>query len=193
MRDILKTERLTLRTLELADAPRFSEYANDWDIARMTSSVPHPFPLVSTEVKIMTMLSKRRRGLAYPYAITLDGGDFMGIMDIFRRNKDADFELGYWVARRYWNNGYAPEAAIALLKEAVMSLGLKKIIAGVYADNPASMRVLEKIGFYKTGIDGDFFSMARLADMMSIGFEMDWDAITTAGLHGDAQSVIEAT
>lgn len=192
MRDILRTERLTLRALDIADAPLFSKYASDWDIARMTGSIPHPFPLVSTEVKVMTMLSQRRRKLAFPYAITIDGGEIMGIMDLFRRSELTHYELGYWIARPFWGKGYAPEAANILLKEAINKLGVTKFVAGTFADNPASMRVLEKIGFQKTGPQGDYFSMARLEYMESIGFEMDWNAITTAGLHAGAQSAIEA-
>lgn len=171
MRDIIKTKRLQLRALKPSDAPLFSKYADDWDIAQMTGSLPHPFPLLTAEVKVLMMLSQKRRGLALPYAVTLDGKDMIGVMDLFRRHKTADYELGYWIARPYWGRGYAPEAARALMTEAENTLNISRFIAGVFADNPASMRVLTKIGFKKLGSDGPYFSMARLKHMESIGFE----------------------
>ena len=193
MRDILKTNRLVLRSVAIADAPLFSQYANDWDIAKMTGSIPHPFPLVSTEVKILTMMSQKRRGLAHPYVITLDGDALIGIMDIFRRSEDAEYELGYWVARPYWGKGYAVEAAHAIMEEAHTTLGVTTFIAGVFVDNPASMRVLEKLGFKNTGSEGDYFSMARLKHMESIGFKFDLAGISTADLQASAQRAIEAS
>ena len=75
MRDDIRTKRLVLRELTLEDAPAFSKLAGDYDIAKMTGSIPHPFPLYSAEFKIMYMRRQKQRGLAYPYAITRDGGD----------------------------------------------------------------------------------------------------------------------
>jgi len=192
MRDIIHSERLILRDLRLSDARRFSMFVNDWDIARMTGSIPYPMPVLSAEVKILTMQSQRRRGLAYPYAITLDGQDIIGVMDLFRRSEEADYELGYWVARPFWGLGYAKEAAQALISEAVRSLGVSKIVAGVFADNPASMRVLRKIGFKTIGSEGDYFSMARLCHMESIGFELDLTRTGAKSLHPTEGKAIEA-
>ena len=192
MRDLLQTDRLILRTLAQSDAPAFSKYANDWDIARMTGSIPHPFPLVSTEIKILTMLSQKRRGLAHPYSITEDGVNMIGIMDIFRRSENADFELGYWVARPYWGLGYASEAAKALMEEAERTLGVKRFVAGVFADNPASMNVLRKIGFKQTGSEGPYFSMARLSHMESLSFERVIEANSANCLQSQAAMLIEA-
>ncbi|NNE58838.1 MAG: GNAT family N-acetyltransferase [Hellea sp.] len=192
MRDIIHSERLVLRDLELSDAERFSKFTSDWEIARMTGSIPHPMPVISTEIKILTMRSQRRRGLAYPYAITLDGRDIIGVMDLFRRSDTSDHELGYWVARPYWGLGYAKEAGQAFIREAVKSLKISKIVAGVFADNPASMRVLRSLGFKNIGSEGDFFSMARLGHMESIGFELDLTAPSAKSLHQDGGKAIEA-
>jgi len=85
---------LVLRQLTLKDAAAFSGLAGDYDIASMTGSFPHPFPVLSAEFKIMDLEQKRRRTLAYPYAITIDGGELMGMADIFRRDTDAALEIG---------------------------------------------------------------------------------------------------
>lgn len=192
MRDIFQTERLTLRTLSLSDAPLFSKYASNWNISRMTGTIPFPFPVLSAEIKIQMMLSQKRRGLACPYAITLDGQDIMGVMDLFRRSNTADFELGYWVASPYWGRGYASEAAKAIMDEAESTLKVSRFIAGVFADNPASMKVLSKLGFKNTGSEGPYFSMARLQHMESIGFERCVVAQTANCLQSQPAMRIEA-
>ena len=170
MRDIIETERLVLRPLALTDAPAFSKYAGDYDIAKMTGSIPHPFPVISAEAKLLMLMGKKRCGRALPYTITLDGGDMIGIADLFRRSDDHDWELGYWVARPYWGRGYIPEAMNALMNEAERTMGVTTFIAGVWHDNPGSIRVLEKLGFRSLGLDGKHFAMARLENTLSLGF-----------------------
>jgi len=192
MRDIIKTDRLILRTLRLSDAQAYSDYASDWEIARMTGSLPFPIPLISAEIKIEMLLSRRRRGQAYPYAITTNGEDMIGVMDIFLRDDESDFELGYWIARDNWGHGYAPEAAKAVMNEGQRCFGLTRFIAGVFADNPASMRVLTKLGFENTGSEGDYFSMARLKHAESIGFALDLSAQSPNHLQNHEAGRIDA-
>ena len=171
MRDILKTKRLVLRQTELRDAEAISKFGSDFDIARMTGSFPYPFPLLSAEFKIMTFHAAKRRGLAHPYAITLKGEDEMiGVADLFKRGPDSLWEIGYWVGRHYWSQGYMTEACDALLAEADAALGPDDRVAGVFTDNPGSARVLEKLGFKKSGEPNYYFSMARLEKAKSQDF-----------------------
>ncbi len=73
---------------------------------------------------------------------------------------DGEIELGYWIARDWWGRGYATEAARAVLKLA-KTLGHRRISAGHFTDNPASGRVLIKVGFKPTGEVRSRFSLAR--------------------------------
>ena len=66
------------------------------------------------------------------------------------RNEDDAVELGYWIARDHWGRGFATEAARAVLRLA-RTLGHRLVTAGHFTDNPASGRVLSKIGFKPTG------------------------------------------
>ena len=182
MRDIIQTKRLTLRPLTLTDAVNISLYGNDFDIARMTDSFPHPFPLLSAEFKVMHLNAKRHSTLAYPYAITVDGGDLIGIVDLFRSSIEAslktELEIGYWVARPFWGQGYVTEACRGLIKEAQETLQITHLKAGVFADNPASLKVLKKLGFKENGPATDmFFSMARLEKSLSIDLTLDLNDI----------------
>lgn len=174
MRNRLQTDRLILRPLFISDAPLFSKYAGDYDIARMTGSIAHPFPLLSAEFKIMSMREARVRNLAYPYAITLDGEDMIGVMDLFRRHPNSDLEIGYWVARPFWGQGYACEAARAIIDEARNTLGVTHFVAGVFDDNPGSQKVLERLGFKRDATPAQmYFSMARLKKARSLSYTLN--------------------
>lgn len=164
MRETLHTKRLTLRQLELRDATAFSGFGTDIDVARMTGSFPHPFPLLAAEFKIMDLRAQKRRGLAQPYAITLKDGpdDLIGVADMFKRSEAALWEVGYWIGRPYWDQGFMTEACSALLSEADATFGPADRVAGVFTDNPSSARVLEKLGFERFGEIENYFSMARL-------------------------------
>jgi len=171
MRDTLSTDRLILRQLGDRDAARFAEFGTDIDVARMTGSFPHPFPLLSAEFKILHLRAQKRRGFAYPYAITRKDEDLIiGVADLFKRSEESLWEIGYWVGRPYWGQGYMTEACTALLTEANHSLGRADRVAGVFTDNPGSARVLEKLGFERNGVPDFHFSMARLSKAESQEF-----------------------
>jgi len=173
MRNEIGTERLVLRQLALNDAAAFSKLAGDYDISKMTGSLPHPFPLYSAEFKIMYLRQQKRRGLAYPYAITVNGGELIGVMDLFRSAPDTALEIGYWIGKPYWGQGLSTEAAKAIIQEAKDRLGVQALMAGVFADNPASLRVLEKLGFKTTGSEEMYFSMARMEKARSVILRLD--------------------
>lgn len=171
MRDRFETDRLILRETETRDAAAFSALVSDKDIARMTGSIAYPYPILSAEFKIMTFHVAKRRGLAYPYAITLKGKDeLIGIVDLFKRQSDSLWEIGYWIGRSFWGHGYITEACSALLKEADNTLGNEDRVAGVFTDNPGSARVLEKLGFEPSGKPKYYFSMGRLKKALSQNF-----------------------
>lgn len=168
MRNRFYTERLKLRQTEVRDAAAFSKLASDFDVARMTGSIPFPFPLLAAEFKIMSFHAGKRRGLAHPYTITLkDDDEMMGVVDLFKRDADSLWEIGYWIGRPYWGKGYMTEACAALLAEADNSLGPDDRTAGAFTDNLGSARVLKKLGFEPTGKPNHYFSMGRLKKALS--------------------------
>lgn len=78
-----------------------------------------------------------------------------------------EVELGYWFAREHWGKGYASEAARAVIGLAG-TLGHRKLVAGHFVDNPASGRVLRKVGFKPTGQIRQRFSLARGEEVASV-------------------------
>ena len=89
---------------------------------------------------------------------TQDGWELVGSAGLGTHRDEV--ELGYWIARRFWGQGFATEAARAVLEIARLC-GHKQLVAGHFTDNPASGRVLEKIGFEPTGKTEPRFSAGR--------------------------------
>ena len=158
----IPTRRATLRELRADDAAALSEQAGDYDIAKMTCTIPYPLPKVSAEIWLLLNQSARGRALQFNYAICPhDSRELRGVVGVFQ-NRSGNWELGYWVSRAVWGQGYATEAATAVIKAFTNAVGPADLLAGVFVDNPASVRVLSKLGFKPTGRTDNLFSMARL-------------------------------
>ena len=95
-------------------------------------------------------------------------GAVIGGGGVFRRTPNADWEIGYWIGRPWWGQGFATEIGQALVELGTQTLGASRLIAGHYDDNPASGRVLEKLGFGYTGKAEHLFAMARMARVTSL-------------------------
>ena len=84
-------------------------------------------------------------------------------------------ELGYWIARTSWGRGYATEAGAGVLEIARL-LGHRRVSAGHFVDNPASGRVLRKLGFMPTGLTRPRFSCARAGEVPAHEYVLDLDS-----------------
>ena len=105
------------------------------------------------------------------FMITLpDSGVLVGCIGLDRR--DGTMEMGYWIARAHWGRGYASEAGRAVLDIARM-LGHARLQASHFVDNPASGRVLRKIGFCPTGMTMKHDCLARGHKVEAVGYEID--------------------
>ncbi len=158
----LVTARLVLRALTMDDAAWISRGSSNPAVSRMTGRIPYPNPVIGAELYVLTCRAAGMNRGDRVRAITLKGsGEGIGMIGLHPR-PDGAWEFGYWLAEGFWGCGYATEAGRALLDEAVRD-GITDIVAGHYADNPASGRVLEKLGFAYTGAVVDAFSAGRMA------------------------------
>ncbi len=137
---------VVLRALELADAPRVTELCGDWEVARMTALIPHPYVVEMAESFIGACRESDPNGPACTYAITraLDGL-LVGAIGI-TSTSDSGESLGYWIGRPYWGHGYATAAARAIIAVAFSRLDVDVLTAMHLAHNPASGRVMAKSG-----------------------------------------------
>ena len=147
----LETERLRLRPPEASDIAVMVALANDFDVARNLSRLPFPYRDDDAMGFVLRSEESRAKGTDFNFAITqkTDGG-FMGACGLHLQDSGF-FELGYWLGRPHWGQGYATEAARKIASFAFCALKATKITAGYFHDNPASGHVLEKVGFRPHG------------------------------------------
>ena len=145
----ITTPRLRLRTPEAEDVTRIVALANDAEIARNTSGIPYPYTL-DHGCAFIAMVRAANPEIDLPLLVEHAEHGPVGMVGLHRRD-DPWPEIGYWLGRPYWGLGIATEAGAALVDWARAERGLKAIGSGFFADNPASGRVLEKLGFLHTG------------------------------------------
>jgi RimJ/RimL family protein N-acetyltransferase len=104
------------------------------------------------------------------FIVTLPGTGVIGSAGLGEH--DGEPEIGYWIARDHWGHGFATEAAGAVLRIA-RTLGHRRLTAGHFIDNPASGRVLRKLGFEPTGRIAKRHSCARGALVDSVEYALD--------------------
>jgi RimJ/RimL family protein N-acetyltransferase len=149
---ILETERLLLRPFHLSDATIVQKLAGDKRIASTTFNIPNPYPDGGAEEWIATHESKYLEGKGVVYAITLKkSGDLIGAISLAILSEHNQAELGYWVGVPYWNQGFCTEAGRAILEYGFETKGLNRIHACYLSRNPASGRVMEKLGMSHEG------------------------------------------
>jgi RimJ/RimL family protein N-acetyltransferase len=130
----------------------------DEALVRNLASAPWPYTAEHAGEKFAS--DPRQRHLPH-FLITLPGAEgptLIGACGLDRVGNDV--ELGFWIAREHWGRGYAAEAGRAVLGLA-RALGHQRIVSSHFADNPASGRVLAKIGFVPTGRVCQRFSRGR--------------------------------
>ncbi|MXP24509.1 GNAT family N-acetyltransferase [Altererythrobacter indicus] len=143
-----RTDRLFLRPVFEEDWRSIHDGLSDPQVVRMLSNAPWPY-----QAEHAREFVKRPQDPFFPrFAITLPdekGAPLIGHVAL-TLHEDGP-EIGYWIRRDRWGQGYASEAGEGLLNVARM-LGHKQVYGGHYLDNPASGRVLQRLGFQRTGV-----------------------------------------
>lgn len=166
----LETERLILRPFTVADAPAVQRLAGEKTIADNTLNIPHPYADGMAEAWIGSHDAALARGESLVLAVTLSGEGLIGAIGLNLDRPNRRGELGYWIAVPHWGRGFATEAAKAVIRYGFQSLGLNRIEANHLTRNPASGRVLAKVGMRLEGVhrqhvlkNGVFEDLARYA------------------------------
>jgi RimJ/RimL family protein N-acetyltransferase len=157
-----RTPRLLLRPGFPEDAPALAAAIADQAIARNLANVPWPYSVRDAEAylacprdPVLPSLLIFERGKGAPQLVGACG---------LGRRASGSVEMGYWIARPFWGRSYATEACRALV-EIARTLGLPCLEGAHFLDNPASARVLEKLGFAPLGIVAPRLSCARGAEV----------------------------
>lgn len=148
----LQTERLVLRPFRMSDAPEVQRLAGDREVASTTLMIPHPYTDGMAEDWIATHAEQFAAGLHAVFAVVRKADQqLLGAIGLSIKSEHARAEMGYWIGRPYWNQGYATEAAAALVRYGFEALGLNRVFAQHMDRNPASGRVMQKIGMQYEG------------------------------------------
>lgn len=148
----LITDRLILRPFTLADASNVQHLAGDWAIADTTLNIPHPYEDGMAEEWISHHAEQFASREQVTLAITLrTTNTLVGAIGLRLTLRFARAEMGYWIGKPYWGRGYGTEAARAMLAYGFGELQLHKIFATHLVRNPASGRVMQKIGMTYEG------------------------------------------
>ena len=148
----LFTARLVLRPFTLADAPVVQRLAGDRAVADTTELIPHPYEDGMAEKWISSHSQQFREQKCCNYAVVLkESGELIGAIGLTLVMQHHRGEIGYWIGRPFWGQGYCTEAAQALLEYGFGELGLRRIHGRCLSRNPASGRVMLKIGMQHEG------------------------------------------
>lgn len=149
--DTFQTERLLLRKPHIDDASViFEAYAQDPHVTRYLVWKPHK-NIRETEQFLLACGQLWRTGKDFAYAITLKEHDrLIGMFGLHPMN--LKIEVGYALARPYWNKGYMTEALCAVIEWAFAQPDIFRVQAICDVENIASARVMEKAGMAREGL-----------------------------------------
>src|SRR5258708_11292049 len=145
---VLETERLMLRRPTLADVKTIAHLADDRRIAENTRRLPHPY-LQEHAIEFVRAIAENKRETVF-----LIENNFVpiGIVCVDWHQPDAP-ELGYWLGVEHWGQGFATEAARAVIDFTFEEFEIEHLCAGARVTNPTSRNILEKGGVQRIGVE----------------------------------------
>jgi RimJ/RimL family protein N-acetyltransferase len=165
-----RTHRLTLRPAWPEDAPALSKAIGHEQVVTMLAHAPWPYTVDDAQDFLSRPLGKTE-AVFLIFSHEAEYPRLVGCIGI--SPSDEGHEFGYWLAPDAWGRGYATEAGRAVVAIARHALGLKRLHSGHFVDNPASGRVLAKLGFRPTGQVVPRHSRARGGETPCATFELD--------------------
>lgn len=184
----LETRRLWLRWPRLSDRQAIVRLAGEKAVAEMTTRIPHPYAEEDAERFVFAARKGNADGHGLCLAITPKGrpGSLIGAVGIEPHGETGKPYLGYWIGTPHWGEGYATEAARALIDAFFAYTAQSELTSAARVINPASRRVIEKCGFAFLG-SGLLEFEARGGFFPVDHFRLDrraWESLKTWGHTG---------
>jgi RimJ/RimL family protein N-acetyltransferase len=145
---VLETERLMLRRPTLADVKAIARLANDRRIAENARRLPHPYS-PDHAVEFVRGIANHRRETVF---LIENNHTPIGMVGVDWREPEAP-ELGYWLGVEHWGQGFATEAARAVIDFTFEEFDVEQLMSGARVANPSSRNILEKCGFQWSGVE----------------------------------------
>lgn len=164
-------DQIYMTEIRASDKAALIQHLNDREIYDRTLRIPFPYTEDDAE-EWLALVAKatKQHGQPVNFAIRNAASELVGGCGFDRPAKSHRAEIGYWLAKPYWNRGIMTDVVRAACEFAFAEWGLVKISAHVFSFNPASVRVLEKCGFEQEGFlkkhfqkDGQFIDAKLFA------------------------------
>ena len=149
---ILTTERLLLRPLTMEDIPALLPLIGAREVAATTLRIPHPYTVEDAKqfLEYSDGVWEKQEGALFSIFLS-DGEKLCGGIGLQSHREHNQAELGYWMGVPFWGSGYCTEAVREVLAYGFGTLRLNRIHACHYSGNPASGRILRKVGMSYEG------------------------------------------
>ncbi|NIK76441.1 RimJ/RimL family protein N-acetyltransferase [Paenibacillus castaneae] len=149
----ITTKRLLLRLFQTSDASEVTRLCDNYNIYKNTLYLPYPYSIEDALPWIENHLDNFNNNRSFEFAITDKAtGNLYGAIALTNNQKFNNGEIAYWIGEEYWGSGYATEAGEAILEFAFLEKQYHKVYARHFMSNPASGRVIKKIGMVQEGI-----------------------------------------
>lgn len=149
----ITTNRLVLRMFVKSDAEKVAWLCHNYNIFKNTLYLPYPYTKEDALEWIESHLDNFEASKSYEFAVTdKESGELFGAIALSSNQKFNHGEIAYWIGEKYWGKGYATEAAEAIIQFAFNVKKYHKVFARYFHSNPASGRVLQKLGMREEGI-----------------------------------------
>ena len=157
-----------IRSLKAIDAEKIYEYLQNFDIVKYLATVPSPYLLENaiSFINFANEMEVERKEFHFAIANILDDS-MLGLIGVKELNRDnGTCEIGYWLGSEHHNKGIMTRAILQIVRFCFEYLGINTIKAIVFESNTASIKTLEKVGFYNSGYSGKTYCNAILKEKM---------------------------
>ncbi|MEM6496179.1 MAG: GNAT family N-acetyltransferase [Pseudomonadota bacterium] len=169
---LLNANRVALRLLEPDDASAMTTMMQNWNVLRMLSSPPHPYRLADAEEFIASRREQGNTPEDCTFAVVVDSA-LAGVISIEPNTKDQP-ELGYWLGEGFWGKGLMSEAVELMVDRFFETSQAGALYCAAFIENPASIRIQEKVGFTQLG-ETEIFSKSRDCKIKSVATRLTRD------------------
>lgn len=165
------TTRLILRLFQKSDAEAVTRLCNNYNIYKNTLYLPYPYTIGCAYAWMESHEQNYNSDKAFEFAITdKESGELYGAIALSNNKSFRNGEIAYWVGEEYWGRGYATEASKAMLDFAFNIKGYHKVFARYFGSNPASGKVMQKLGMELEGVFKDhIIKDDRFEDLLYYG------------------------
>ena len=170
---------ITLRALSNADLPAVLPLIQDPAVAATTLRIPSPCTEVDLERWFKQHQQDTKQGKSARWAVITEPSTFVGMVKLAFRPEFESAELGYWVGRPYWGQGYATEAARRVIEYGFEELKLNRIETHAMVHNGASFRIFDKLGMQPEGYHRQLIKKAgKFIDVKSYSvLRSEWNSV----------------